>query len=233
LSDEETTSVENEAVAGAAEAEQVQEKQESEAQKRKRNEAEHNWAEANRLIKEQKRELRELKDQLQAPKVAPPEEDELSKLAHDDILTVAQAKKLVLREAEKIAENAIRKREAATVDERLATKFTDFSEVVSKENIELLKTQEPELALGLWRLQDDPYAQGIAAYKLMKKLGISKGEEDVAEKKKAVENSKKPVSVNAVTKSSAIGNAHLFENGLTPELKAALRKEMDEARKRA
>ena len=99
-----------------------------------------------------------------------------------------------------------------------------------------MKQQEPELAQSLWNLRDDPYAQGVAAYKLIKKLGIGKEEEeqgDSVEKKKAIENSKKPLSVQAVSKSSAIGNAHLFENGLTKELKKQLWSEMQEAKKRA
>ncbi len=55
--------------------------------------------------------------------------------------------------------------------------------------------------------------------------------EPLREKQKAIANSQKPVSVNAVTKSSAIGNAHMFENGLTPELKKSLWDEMERARK--
>jgi hypothetical protein len=50
-------------------------------------------------------------------------------------------------------------------------------------------------------------------------------------KQRALANSQKPVSVNAVTKNSAIGNAHMFENGLTKELKKSLYDEMKNAMK--
>ncbi len=231
---------ETQGLSAAPEAEQVQEAQvpEQKPAKRKKS-AEENWAEAQRGIKERDRQIYELRTQLESskPKMAeaPVEDDELSKMSKDDILTVAQAEKLVLKRAEKIAETVVRRREASMVDERLGTKFTDYADVVSKEAIDILKQQEPELAQSLWNLRDDPYAQGVAAYKMIKRLGIGKEEEEPEsmEKKKAIENSKKPVSVQAVTKSSAIGNAHLFENGLTKELKAQLHREMEECRKRA
>ena len=135
--------------------------------------------------------------------------------------------------AEEIAQRVIQQRENATVEERLSLKFHDFHQVVSRENIELLKETEPELARSLSH-NTDPYDQGIAAYKLMKRLGIgteSVSKEPVREKQRAVANSQKPVSVNAVTKNSAIGNAHMFENGLTKELKKSLYDEMKNAMK--
>lgn len=235
MSDEETSTVEHEnaqAVGAATEAETSQERQPEEKPKKKQqNAAEYNWAEANRLIKQRGDEVAQLKAQLdQIQKQQKPPEDDLARLSPDDILTVAQAEKLMQQRAARIAEEVVKQREAATVDERLANKYNDYQTVVSRENIEVLKQQEPELAMSLWKLADDPYAQGVAAYKLIKKLGI--GEEDMADKKKAVENSKKPVSVQSVTNKSAIGNAHLFENGLTKELKSQLWKEMQEAAKR-
>jgi hypothetical protein len=72
----------------------------------------------------------------------------------------------------------------------------------------------------------------VAAYKLLKRLNPGEDMAKSVEKKKAIENSQKPISVNAVSRNSAIGNAHIFENGLTPELKKQLWKEMEDARKR-
>ncbi|NJL54191.1 hypothetical protein HC928_02745 [bacterium] len=239
MSDEENIGVEEEssqALAEAAETEDSQETEESrsqEAERRKRNDAEYNWAEMRRQMKEKDYQIEELKKEFAkiAQKAASPsEEEELSKLAEDDLLTVAQAKRLAQSIARKAAEEVSKSREAATVDERVQLKYPDFNDVVTKENIELLKQKEPELAQSLYHMPD-PYNQAVAAYKLLKKMGASPPQ-DSYEKKKALENSKKPISVQAAPKQSAIGQAHLFENGLTNELKSQLWKEMQDAMKR-
>ena len=229
MSEEENVSVEQ-AVAPAAEETSATSKEP--AEKKPDNAAERNWAEARRSMQERDRKIQDLEKQLQSMQKPAAAEAEPS-FADEDILTYKQAKNLIKKEASVLAEQVVRQRENATVDERLHNKYQDFSEVVSKENIELLKQTEPELAMSLSGLKDDPMAQGVAAYKLLKRLGIGKAEEDMPEKKKALENAKKPVSVQAVTKQSAIGNAHLFENGLTKDVKSALWKEMQEAMKRA
>ena len=231
MTEEENASVEEQstAVAQATESDNAQEHQETEAQRRKRNDVEYNWAEARRAMQERDRQINELQEQVRKLAAPPQQEDDLSNLSKDDILNVEVAQRLIKKEAAKIAEQVIRQREAATTDERLQMKFADYNDIVTKDNIELLKQTEPELALSLYRLQDDPYAQGAAAYKLMKRMGI--GQTSSPEKEKALKNAQKPLSVNAVTKQSAIGNAHLFENGLTKDLKSQLYKEMKEAKK--
>lgn len=235
MSEEENVSVEQE-VTQPAETEQTEASQESAAEVAKRNVNEHNWAEARRKMQEQERQNKDLQEQLREiqHKLQPPpkeEVDELDNLSNDDIITVAQAKKLATKMAKSVAQEVFKQREAATVDERLKLKFSDFDQVVTKENIELLKQTEPELVMSLYH-NPDPYNQGVAAYKLLKKLG-SQEESMPSEKKKAMQNSQKPVSVNAVSKTSAIGNASQFENGLTKELKDQLWKEMQEIKKRA
>ena len=202
-----------------------------EAEQRKRNDAEYNWAEMRRKMQEKDQQIEELSRQFREYANRKPTEeevDELASLAEDDILTVAQAKKLAQKMARNVAEDVIKQREAATMDERLQMKFPDYAEIVSKENIELLKQTEPELAQSLYHMPD-PYSQAVAAYKLLKKIAGKKEEKPSLEKKKAMENSEKPLSVNAVTNKSAIGNAHLFENGLTKDLKQQLWKEMQQA----
>lgn len=221
----------------SADSEQPSERQEEiqEVQQRKRNDAEYNWSEARRKMEQLERKSREQEEmiaRLQQPKEET--DDELNNLAEDDILTVSQARKLATKMAKQVANEAIRQREALTVDDRLRSKFSDYDQVVTTENIELLKQNDPELALSLQRLSDDPYAQSIAAYKLLKNTGYGapvKSAAPTLEKKKALENSQKPLSVNTVTKQSAIGNAHAFENGLTPDLKKQLWADMQKAMK--
>ena len=196
---------------------------------------EHNWREARRIREEKDRENRELRAELDRLRSAqaPPQADELANLRDDDIVTVQQAKKLAEKHARAVAEKAIREREAATLGDRISAIYPDFDEVVSPENVETLRTSEPELYAGLQRLADDPLSQAKGAYKLLKKL-VVKGESDEMARNKAklAENSKKPVSVQTVTKhSSALGDVHKFDGGLTPDLKKQLYKEMQAAAK--
>lgn len=240
MSEEENKSVEapaSEAAAPATEPESVQEERtESVQEKKRRNDVEYNWAEARRNMQElgvQNRDLQAQLTKIQQQQVPPVEEDEIDKMGDGDIVTKAQAKKLAEKMARQIANDVIRQREIATVDERLQLKFSDFADVVTKENIEILKQTEPELAMSLYH-NPDPFAQGVAAYKLLKRVGVGESKNLSAEKEKALKNSQKPISVNTVTKgSSALGNAHIFENGLTSELKAQLWKEMQQAAKGA
>lgn len=230
---------ETQAADPAEESKRAEEVQKAEAfAKKSQDDQERNWKEARRKMQDlelKAREQEEVIRRLTAP-AAPKEDDELDKLGDEDIVTKRQAIKLASKMAESIAQKVIKEREATTVDERLSLKYPDFAQVVTKENIELLKENEPELAESL-SYNPDPFKQGVAAYKLLKKAAIGGTEQmsnsSMKEKDKAVKNSQKPVSVNAVTKQSAIGNAHMFENGLTPELKASLLKEMKEAAKRA
>lgn len=239
MSDEENKDVEQEAQAVVPATENEQEQADTSKEQPKsaksKNDAEYNWAETRKKMQELDRQNRELADKLNAmekPK-APVhnDDDELDKLGDDDIMTKAQAKRLATKMAKEVVGDIIKQRDASTVDERLSNKFSDFANVVTKENIELLKQDEPELAMSLYH-NPDPFQQGVAAYKMLKRLGIGEEVKNSPEKEKAQKNASKPVSVNAVSKNSAIGNAHLFENGLTPELKAQLLKEMRDAAKR-
>jgi hypothetical protein len=197
------------------------------SQQSRRTDVDYNWAEARRKMQELERKAAE-QDVLIARLSRPaPVEDDLEKLSDDDIITVKQHKQMAAKIAKQVAEEVVKQREAATMEERLATKFPDYDQVVTADSIELLKKSEPELALSLQSLGHDPYAQAVAAYKLMKKTGIGLPKTD--EKKRAMENIKKPVSVQTVAKQSAIGSAHAFENGLTPEMKKQLYAEMQQA----
>lgn len=235
MTEEENKSVISEEVASPPESEQQQDARQEEVQtnqNRPISDQEYNWAETRREMQELRRRTQEQEEvilRMQQQQAAPLEEDDLAKLSDDDIITVKQAKNINARIAREVAEEVVREREVATVDERLKLRFPDFVDVVTKENFDLLKTQDPELAQSVYALAQDPYAQGAAAYKLLKKTGIGDMSKNQPQKAKALENSKKPVSVQSVTKASAIGEAHKFENGLTPELKKELYREMQQA----
>jgi hypothetical protein len=233
MADEQIEGVEQ-AVAQASESETQTERQETvqDDQTRRRNDAEYNWAETRRKLDEHERVIREQREIIDRLQKSPEEpEEDLSTLSKEDIITVGQHERLSAKIAKKEVSEALRKYKAETMEDRLRVKYPDFDQVLTKENIELLKQNDPELAESIHRLADDPYTQSVAAYKLLKREGYStqKSTAPSVEKKKAIENSQKPISVNAVTKQSAIGNVHAFENGLTAELKAQFWKEVQQA----
>lgn len=194
----------------------------------KRKDADYNWQEARRRMAELERIAREQQQTIERlSKSQKPEEDDLSSLSNDDILTVAQAKKMHDYRERNAQIELQRQRE-----EILKLKYPDIDQVLSQENIAYFEQTEPELAESIAALGGDPIKMKAAAYKLIKKT-IPLTTPPSMEKKKAELNAKKPVSVQAVAKNSAIGNASLFENGLTPEYKKQLWEEMKACAKQA
>lgn len=236
MTDEENSSVITEEVAQPSTPEQQQDDRQDQAPSppdQAIDDQERNWREARRKMQDLERRTQDQEDvirrlqQQQAPNNAV--DDDLAKLSDDDIVTAKQARSLAQKMARQVADEAIKQREAQTVEERVKNRFSDFDTIVTRENIDQLKQQDPELAASLYALADDPYAQAVAAYKLLKKTGVGDMSKSQPQKAKAIENSRKPVSVQSVTKTSAISQAHNFENGLTPELMKQLQREMEEA----
>lgn len=223
MSEEEVMSVEEEssvAVAPAEESPETQEApQETQAQRRERNDAEYNWAEMRR----QKRELERRVAELESRKPEPVQED--SGVKDDDFVEGKHFKNLQ-RKLEQL-EADLKRKEASTVDERLSFKFPDYATTVNEENLELLSKTEPELYQELIEKKGDPYKQSLLAYKYIKNFVPQRDSTMTREKKNAIENSKKPVSVQAVARGSAVANANLFADGpLTKERKEAIYKQM-------
>lgn len=204
----------------------------------KRNDAEYNWNEARRRMQELERraleseaELGRIRQQFKPQEV----EDPLAKLSKDDIITVAQAEQIAERKAEikakKIVEEYLQQKEADTVEDRIQAKHPDFNSVVTEDSIAQLKQQHPEIAESLHALRTNPYKQAKAIYDAVKAFVPQKATsvQQMLDKKRATENAAKPMSVQAAPKQSVLGNAQMFENGLTPELRTQLYKEMQQA----
>lgn len=199
---------------------------------------ERNWRKARSQMDEKSRENKLLKHQVDLmaqeldllrrsnPKAAEPEED----LSH---LTDTEKKLYYeIQDLKKQVKNNKAKESDYVVD-RLRAKYADFDEVVSPENITYLQTNNAALAKALSSLKDDPYEQGLAAYDALKKTEWYQQRNTMQDKVKLEQNSKKPLSVQSVRKQGALSEANTFVNGLTPELKKQLQKEMAEARKGA
>lgn len=117
---------------------------------------------------------------------------------------------------------------AASVPDRLKSKFTDFDSVVTKDNIEKLKQTEPEIYSSIIS-GSDLYAKGVSAYKTLKALGIAKEDPYKEQKSQVQQNQSRPVSTQAIKGQGALAEANIFAKGLTPELRKQLNQEMAEA----
>lgn len=201
---------------------------------------EKNWRETRATLKEQQREIRGLKERLEqreAPREAPRKEEddysEISRLSKDDLLTVSQAEKLAGFQARKMIDEALRKKDASQVEERLRLKYTDFDEVLSEDNVEYLIKNEPTLVKSIQN-NPDPFVQAEAAYRLAKKFCPGDTMEAKINEKKIEENQKKPLSSNAVKKSGALDQAHMYTNDrvLNPDGRSHYFQQMKEAQRR-
>lgn len=162
--------------------------------------------------------------------------EEIAKYSPEDLATIGNVDKKIDHKFKK------KDREVASVRQELAdlkaqieeqkfrARYPDIEEVLSPDNIELLRKEDPEIAQMIGNMKNTQ-EQAALAYKYIKRM-LPPKQEVSSEKKRALDNSKKPLSVQAISKTSAIGNAHAFENGLTKEDKARYWKETQDAMKR-
>lgn len=196
--------------------------------------SEKNWRAARMRMEEQSHQIRLLTDELesirrQQHKAIEPEEDQ--DLTETEKRLSKQIKELqkVVSEKEEIG----KQRDADYTVDRLRGKYADFDEVMDPENITYLKNNNAALAKAIARLKDDPYEQGLAAYEALRHTEWYKQRHTMKDKAQLDANAKKPISVQAVRKQGPLSEANRFVNGLTPELKKALQKEMADSRKGA
>ena len=166
----------------------------------------------------------------------PPQEevDELSGVAHDDWTTREQnekiTKKIVNTDTKKIVENALaadrKRRDLEELPGKLRNRYSDFDSVVTKENVEYLKANYPDIAQSLAG-NADPYSQASGTYEAVKAFCQSAAVQD--DKQRAEQNLKRPGTLGAAQSSHSLSEAKKFERGLTPELKKQLQKEMSDS----
>ncbi len=193
---------------------------------------EKNWTAARGQLAEQQRMIKQLQYELDSVRrAAPPAPKE----PEEDLELLTESEKKLYNKI-KTLEQRVQTNQAKEADyvvDRLRSKYADFDDVVNAENITYLQTNNAALAKALASLKDDPYEQGLAAYDVLRKTEWFQQRETMQDKVKLQENAKKPMSVQAVRKQGALSEANTFANGLTPELKKTLLKEMAESRKRA
>ncbi len=200
-----------------------QDAQEETLQKSEEKNKDYNFRQMREALAQRDEELRILREQQAAPK-----EEELGE---EDLVEGKHLKKGLSE-----IRDMIRQKELETVPDKLRGKFEDFDQVVTKENLEKLKETEPELYLTLRSANGeklgagDLFNKGVAAYKTLKSFGyVGDNQDYMKQKNHAQSNHQKPLSAQAIKGSGALHEANMFANGLTPELKKQLQKEMSEA----
>ena len=193
---------------------------------------EKNWKEVRAQMKELKREKEALQAQIEklANQKSMSEPDDDMGMRDDDLVDAKTAKRM----AEKILEKKLQHLQSQQASElaelRLKAKFPDIENVVTPQAIEELRENEPELYATVMA-QQDIYAKGAAAYKLIKNMKKSNHDPYAKERAKAEVNMKKPVSSTSVKGGTGSEADSAFVNGLTPDLKKKLYQEMQEARR--
>lgn len=200
--------------------------------------AEYNFAELRRQKEAAERRAqaseRQIEEMLQIMKNQQPQqqkkEGEEEVLLDDDLPTVKHVKKRISKES-KALKSEVDTLKSQLQEMRFKAEYPDLDEVLSEENIELLKREKPKVAKILSTMPDGSPEQIALAYDYIKSM-VPRKQEPKIEKQLAQANLKKPASVQSITKKSPIGNVAAFENGLTKELKSQLWAEMQDAMKR-
>ena len=157
-------------------------------------------------------ELEQEKERIAAKKKE--EENKGPDLEKDDLITYGQVDELVEKRAEekarKIFQDEFQKAERAKQPEMVKQKYPDFEKIVTEENIEKLKKEDPELER-LILLSKNPYER---VYKEIKRSEFYKSTQVTKESKEKIEhNSKKPVSSNSFGKQRPLSYANDYAKG--------------------
>jgi len=183
----------------------------------------------------------EMQNKLQAAQPKQPEVEEPDEFNIDpDAIVEGKQLKAVARKMKEMEKQLYKyqsQSQEVAIEAKLKAQFPDFEDVVSKENVEILNEQYPDIAKTL-RETNDLYNKATSAYKIIKNFGIHKEAQKELlygqDKAKALENVSKPrplASVSPQQGDSPLSKANAFANGMTEELKAQLRKEMQSARR--
>jgi len=120
--------------------------------------------------------------------------------------------------------------EEVTAELKLTSEFNDFNNVVTSKNVEKLLKEYPELSSTV-RGNDPLYNRGKATYRLIKKfLGDNTKQTIKQSMPQSMPQKQVPRSAATLKGTSSVSNIGLDANGhMTPERRAYLRRQMDDA----
>ena len=164
----------------------------------------------------------------------PEEEFDYNNLPDDDLIEGKQLKKILLQEQKRrssLEQNLKLQQkyaQEAAVEAALKSRYTDFYEVVTPENITSLRESEPDIAESL-NLNPNLEKKAVGVYNAIKKLGIYQANQYTHDKQMAQKNASKPRPLNSISPQNGgtpLDQANAFAGGLTKELKAKLYADM-------
>lgn len=180
----------------------------------------YNWRQMEQTNRQLAQELAEIKSKLATQTQPRVEEiDDLANLQDDDLLTTKQAVKLAKKLAKSVIDEENQKKEKELLPHKTKSKFTDFDQVVTEENIKQLTQEDPEIEKEIAGSLN-PYAAVYRAIKSSQFYGRKK--ESAYSEKKIEENLAKPRSANSVGRSDELtkspnykfGDKSLYENAM-------------------
>jgi len=124
----------------------------------------------------------------------------------------------------------IQQQSAATAAEtQLRSQYPDIDKVINSDTVAQLREQFPEIAASI-NSNPDVYSKSVAAYTMIKRLGLSKDQSTIEGHARLKQNSSRPQSSSAVAKQkheSPLSQANSY-GGLTKEMKAQAARELAE-----
>jgi len=169
------------------------------------------------------------------PQEIPEPDYDYNTVGEEDLVDGKTLKKILASESKKRAqlEHNMRQNQQMSyetaISAQLKAEYADFDTVMTKENIAQLASLRPGLARSL-AANPDLADKARETYQVLKDLGIYQSpSQRVAPPKQLQRNATKPRSSNSINPQSGetpLNQANMFAGGLTPELKAALYKEM-------
>lgn len=162
-----------------------------------------------------------------------PEEDLSINIGADEIAEgkhLTKLQKQLKKQQEELLKTQ-QQTQAMLIETKLKSEHPDIDKVVTTDNLKSLSELYPEIAQTL-NSSSDYYSKAKSAYTMIKKFGIHQEDVFASDRELARTNAAKPrplASVSPQQADSPLSRANAFANGLTEELKAQLRKEMEES----
>lgn len=122
----------------------------------------------------------------------------------------------------------------SVVESKIRAQFPDYEKVVTLESVKALRDAEPELAASL-HLNPNYLEKAVGTYKAIERLGLKPSADYDHDKEIVQKNAAKPRTVTSISPQqgeSPLTRANAFANGFTDDVRKAMWKEMEEARKR-
>jgi len=111
--------------------------------------------------------------------------------------------------------------QATLIEQNIRSRCPDFDSVVSERTLAKLRNEYPEVAASL-NSSPDMQSKAIAAYNLIKKLGLSTAQSDQDKETIATNTAKVKPSSALKTSDSPLNRVNAFQRGLTDNEKEAI-----------